>query len=92
MKNNYVFQSVDTSEPAKESAIGRFQFCRESRGGNFIPHFSVDSGAEATRTEICLPVLLGVNHFYDWFFAMIACDIRRQRRASIGSECVSNAD
>lgn len=32
------------------------------------------------RTEIGLPVLHRVNVFYDWQFAMIACDLLRQKK------------
>ena len=47
MKNDYVSQAMHASEPAKQSAVGRFQLYRESCGGNFVPGFSIDSDAEA---------------------------------------------
>ena len=114
MKNNYVSQAMRASEPAKQSAVGRFQIYRESRSGNFVPGFSTDSEAEIieafmfqaptydcgdirvfdqseqrmvafvkwkiARTEIGLPILHRANVFHDWHFAMIACDLLKQKK------------
>lgn len=35
---------------------------------------------KVARTEIGLPVLQRVNVFHDWHFAMIACDLLKQKK------------
>lgn len=52
MKNNLVPQSAPAFTPAIHSAVGRFQICRESRAGNYIPAFSSDSDTEAIEAFI----------------------------------------
>ncbi|MEO6993101.1 MAG: hypothetical protein ABI273_05710 [Lacunisphaera sp.] len=52
MKNNYVSQALHASEPATQSAVGRFQVYRESRGENSMSWFSTDSVVEAVKASM----------------------------------------